>query len=113
MVVEGNLIGTDSSGASTLGNQSDGILVDAAASNNTIGGSVSGSGNVIAFNVGSGVQIGDDTSDDSTGNAILENSIYSNTSLGINLGSESSPSGNPVTNPSSARRQVRAGYRSR
>ena len=45
--------------------------------------------------------VGSDTTDDSTGNAILGNSIYANAELGIDLGDESSPTGTPTgTTPS-------------
>ncbi|HEV8060211.1 MAG TPA: DUF4214 domain-containing protein [Gemmataceae bacterium] len=48
-VIEGNYIGTDSSGSQRLGNNSNGIYLQGAV-NNTIGGSVSGAGNVISSN---------------------------------------------------------------
>ncbi len=87
-LIEGNLIGTDATGAAPLGsgaNQSEsGVLADEGASGNTIGGTVAGAGNVIAFNAGQGVWILDS---DETGDAILGNSIYSNTKLGIALSS--------------------------
>ncbi len=53
-VVLGNLIGTDSSGTSALGN-STGIFMTA--SGNTVGGTVSGSRNVISGNTGAGVAL--------------------------------------------------------
>jgi hypothetical protein len=80
-----------------IGNIVSGIVVEG----NLIGTGVGGSGNIIAFNGSNGVQVGDSTTDDSIGDAILENSIYSNTQLGINLGNESSPSGTPVGGPPS------------
>ena len=46
-VVLGNLIGTDKSGTLALGNVSDGILIDAGARANTVGGTAAGSANVI------------------------------------------------------------------
>ena len=69
-MVQGNFIGTNASGA-VLGN-SDGVLISDAP-NNTIGGTTSGSGNVIAFNTGAGVTV-----DTGTGNAIRQNSIFAN-----------------------------------
>ena len=99
--VAGNYIGVDSNDENPLPNRLDGILVHEGASNNTIGGTVAGAGNIIAFNDGTGVTVGMSTSDDSTGNAILKNAIYSNTGLGINLGGESSPAGTPVGTPAS------------
>jgi hypothetical protein len=59
-----------------------------AASNNTIGGGAAGAGNVIRFNLGSGIFV-DDSLGATAGNAILANSISSNSALGIDL----SPSG--------------------
>ena len=63
--------------------------VDDLALNNTIGGTVAGAGNIIAFNIGIGVQVGVNPTDDSTGNAILGNSIFANGTLGIGLGGNS------------------------
>ena len=54
-VVQGNFIGTDANGAN-LGNTGDGVTIDNA-SNNTIGGTASGAGNMIAFNTGAGVTV--------------------------------------------------------
>jgi hypothetical protein len=89
VLVEGNKIGTDASGwTDALGNSLDGIRIDSGASNNTIGGTVAGAGNIIAFNAGNGVTVGDDASDASTGNAILGNAIYANSQLGIDLGND-------------------------
>ena len=87
-VVEGNKIGTDATGTLSLGNAYDGVRIDAGASNNTIGGTVAGAGNIIAFNGGNGVTVGDDATDASTGDAILENAIFANTQLGIDLGND-------------------------
>ena len=51
----GNSIGTNSDGADLLGNSGDGVAIDTGASNNTIGGTLAGAGNTIAFNAGAGV----------------------------------------------------------
>src|SRR5712691_4869494 len=82
-VIQGNLIGTQANGTSALGNTGHGIFVGngATANNTTIGGTNAGEGNTIAFNGGDGVYVAA-----STGVAILGNSIYSNTGLGIDLG---------------------------
>jgi len=77
-LVQGNFIGTDAAGTGALGNSAHGVRVSSA-SNNTIGGA--GAGNVIAFNGGDGVFIAS-----GTGNRIQQNSIFSNTGLGIDLG---------------------------
>ena len=79
-LVEGNLIGTDITGKAPLGNEVNGVIVSNDASANTIGGTVSGAGNTIAFNVLAGVRV-----ESGTGDSILTNSIYSNGQLGINL----------------------------
>jgi parallel beta-helix repeat protein len=54
--VQGNLIGTDKTGASSLGNGAAGVRI-AGSSNNLVGGSASGSANVISGNHQDGVNI--------------------------------------------------------
>ena len=72
-----------------------GISAFYGASYNTIGGTASGAGNVIANNqTRPGVNIGASDYDDCTGNEILSNSIYNNGMLGINLGFSTSPTQN-------------------
>jgi len=75
-VVQGNYIGTDITGQAPLANETDGVVIDMNASGNTIGGTVSGAGNTIAFNVLAGVSV-----ESGTGDSILSNSIYSNGQL--------------------------------
>ena len=58
-VVQGNVIGTDLTGTLDLGNSSGGIEVDSGASDNTIGGTNAGAGNLITNNGGPGVVVGD------------------------------------------------------
>jgi len=55
-LVQGNLIGTDATGTKPLANL-DGVFVSSGAFNNTIGGVVAGSGNVIAASVNYGVAL--------------------------------------------------------
>ncbi|MCA9216843.1 MAG: hypothetical protein KDB27_27425, partial [Planctomycetales bacterium] len=55
--IEGNIIGTDSSGLTDLGNGSDGIAVLGTSSENIIGKPEANSGNLIAFNAGAGIRI--------------------------------------------------------
>jgi CSLREA domain-containing protein len=85
-IVQGNFIGTDITGMADLGNNVGvRILPDEqaiGARDNTIGGTATGAGNRIAFNRAGGVSV---SGDDSTGNSILANSIFSNTGLGIDL----------------------------
>jgi titin len=61
-VVQGNLIGTDVTGTQPLGNGGNGITLTTLSGSggvgiNTIGGTASGAGNVIAANTGSGVYL--------------------------------------------------------
>jgi hypothetical protein len=77
--VQGNFIGAAADGVTALGNTHDGVNIFIS-DNNTIGGTDSGEGNVIAFNGEAGVrsQIG-------MNNPIEGNSIFSNGTLGIDL----------------------------
>jgi CSLREA domain-containing protein len=86
-VVEGNYIGVAADGTAALGNGTVGVQVGIKAfdgtifgSNNRIGGTATGAGNLIAYNGGPGVNVSD-----STGNAIEGNSITGNSTLGIGL----------------------------
>ena len=80
--VQGNFIGTAVDGLSPVGNAS-GVGILNASDTNTIGGTVSGSGNLIAFNLGNGVLV--NQSSLAINNAILGNAIVSNADLGISL----------------------------
>ena len=79
--VQGNFIGTDTSGTIDLGNGQHGVAVISSASNTTVGGIADGAGNIIAFNTADGVMI-----TGGTGNSVLRNAIYANGDLGIDLG---------------------------
>ncbi|MFB2968826.1 DUF4347 domain-containing protein, partial [Aerosakkonema sp. BLCC-F183] len=83
--VLGNYIGTKADGTSSLGNSSHGIAIFSNAANNAIGSTTAGAGNTIAFSSADGVSI---QTSAGTGNAILGNSIFSNTGLGIDLGND-------------------------
>ncbi len=80
-VIEGNQIGSGAVGQTVFGNLGDGVHIEFSPGN-TIGGTNGGAGNTIAFNMGSGVAIGDATGF-APGNAILGNSIFDNDQLGI------------------------------
>jgi len=80
--VQGNFIGTQSDGASPLGNGSNGVFLNFVGGN-TVGGTAGGAGNTIAFNGGDGVLVVTGTA-----NAISSNAVFSNTGLGINLESD-------------------------
>jgi trimeric autotransporter adhesin len=82
--VMGNLIGTSKDGSSPLGNDRAGVSAGGS-SNNVIGGADAAAANTIAFNGKQGVLIGDD---ETTGNRILGNSVFSNGFLGIDLGND-------------------------
>jgi hypothetical protein len=100
-VIQGNWIGTDTTGTLNLGNAVAGIRIgntSAPASNNLIGGTAAGAGNVIAFNTTSGVAIDQNLSGASVANAVLGNQIYANTGLGIDVDdSYANPSSPGVT----------------
>ena len=80
-VIQGNCIGTEVDCVSPLPNASDGIQIGFSASDETIGGTAPGEGNVIAFNA-VGINMGSGER-----NAIRGNAIFSNDGLGIDLGS--------------------------
>lgn len=84
-LVQGNYLGTDASGAAALGNTF-GVAIQNGATNNTVGGTAAGAGNVIAFNLRGVIVQSAAGVAAPTGNAILGNSIFSNSSLGIDLG---------------------------
>jgi hypothetical protein len=82
VVIQGNKIGTDSSGTVAIGNATTGINVVGSPSSGLIGGTAAGQGNLIAFNGTQGVSI----ANGNNGWSILGNSIHSNLGLGISLG---------------------------
>ncbi len=91
-LIQANLIGTDNTGSDAIGNGT-GILIDGGSSDNTIGGTASGAGNIIAFSAipagsMSSYATGDGVDLDATagaGNEIRLNAIFSNTEMGIDL----------------------------
>jgi hypothetical protein len=95
-LIQGNIIGADTTGIQPLGNLG-GVQINGPG--NTVGGTASGAGNIIAFNGTMcaspndiGVAIIGDAS--TTNNAILGNSIFSNGGLGIDLiGNDTGPCG--------------------
>jgi len=80
--VSGNYIGTDATGLIDRGNSQDGVYIEGGAEDNTIGGDTPGESNIIAFNDLDGVDVNGAAT---TGNTITQNSIHSNTFLGIDL----------------------------
>lgn len=93
--VLGNLIGTEDTGTTNLGNFAAGILITLNARFNFIGGTNSGAGNRIAFCASDGIWV-----QTGTNNAIRGNNIWSNTALGVDLdtdGITANDSGDPDT----------------
>ncbi len=107
-LVEGNYIGVDASGNTALGNQGDGVFVGG--SNNTVGGSATGAGNVISGNTQNGVEIAGDAATnlvagnmigtDSSGTIALGNSL-----AGVAISSVGTP-GNTVGGTTTAARNL-------
>jgi hypothetical protein len=81
-VIQGNTIGLNAARSAALPNVTRGVQF-ASSSGNLLGGTVAGAGNIIASNGNVGVVVNGTTP---SGNAILSNSIYANTGLGIDLG---------------------------
>jgi titin len=71
-LIQGNLIGTDATGTAALGNANDGVRLAGGASNNSIGGTADGAGNVISANGRYGVEF---TGAGTTGNEVHGNVI--------------------------------------
>jgi parallel beta-helix repeat protein len=78
--VEGNFIGTDSTGMTAEPNLGDGVGL-AGASGNTIGDTVSGAGNLISGNLGSGIRL----NGEAASNAVLGNFIGTDESGNVEL----------------------------
>ncbi len=87
--IQANFIGTDVTGTIALGNAADGIFfaatipsgssagpTNAGPTNNTVGGSIPGTGNLISGNLGNGIEI--------SGNGTTQDTIQGN-SIGTNL----------------------------
>ena len=80
-VIKGNYIGVGSNGSTLLGNGGAGIYI--AASDVKVGGKSAGDANIIAGNGGGGIVVAS-----GNGNLFYQNSIHSNTGLGIDLGND-------------------------
>jgi hypothetical protein len=81
-LVQGNVIGADHTGTNALGNGYANVFLQLGATNNVIGGTGAGAGNVIAFSGGPGVLL---LNANTTNNTIRGNSIFTNGFLGINF----------------------------
>jgi len=82
-VVEGNFIGTNLNGNAVLANSGNGVLISSGASNNTIGGSATGAGNLISGNTHDGVELtgnsnvaeGNYIGTDESGNTLIRGTV--------------------------------------
>jgi hypothetical protein len=81
-VVQGNFIGTDTTGLLDLGNTNYGVIIENTSVGNTIGGTGIGETNTIAFNGRDGILVIGASSDS---NVFSGNSIYSNGEMGIDI----------------------------
>ena len=86
-LVAGNFIGTDITGTLTLGNSLSGVVINDA-SGNTVGGTTSGSRNLISANIESGVLIESDGLQPAANNLIEGNDIGTDISGNHALGNE-------------------------
>jgi parallel beta-helix repeat protein len=107
-VLQGNFIGTIVGGGGALGNGLHGIEISVDAVANVIGARVGepvgNRGNVIAFNGGNGVAVGNTAVGlglASVGNTIRGNAIYANSLLGIDLGGNGATLNDPLDPDSS------------
>ena len=87
-LVQGNEIGPSVTGSAPLGGGSvsgadSGITISFGASNNTIGGSAVGAGNLIVDNPAAGITYFNPAGTSTTGNQIVSNSITSNGAAGV------------------------------
>jgi trimeric autotransporter adhesin len=84
--VQGNLMGTQKDGTTTIGGAQNGVFSESP--NNTIGGANPDTHNVIAFSIADGVEVVLSSAVSVSSNRILGNSIFSNGELGIDLGGD-------------------------
>jgi CSLREA domain-containing protein len=94
--IQGNLIGTNATGTAALGNNIRGVIVTNVASNNRIGGTAAGEGNLISGNTGVGVGIYGNNNQilgNKIGTNLAGTAALPNTTQGINI---SDGSGNIV-----------------
>ena len=80
--IQGNRIGVGINGEA-LGNSGPGIMSYGGSKNHQIGGTETGQGNIIAYNLIGGIRLA--ANNDNTQNIISANSIYANGNLGIDL----------------------------
>lgn len=92
--IQGNYIGVGPDGVTAMGNRGHGVLINHS-SDNWIGGTTAGEGNIIGYNGADGqhdgVVVTSDFVYEATNNRILHNSIYANggdAGIGIDLGDD-------------------------
>ena len=88
--IQGNYIGTDSTGTIAIPNHGNGVTLTSGATNNTIGGTQPGAGNLIAYNAQNGVSIDPASGTNNNGapgvaNNTIANTILSNTGAGVRV----------------------------
>ena len=83
--MQGNLIGTDPSETKALGNSDNGVRFVYGGVDDTIGGTIAGASNIIAFNASNGVSVELNVVSPNIDTAILGNAIFSNGGLGISV----------------------------
>jgi hypothetical protein len=84
--VQGNLMGTQKHGTTSIGGAQNGVFSESP--NNIVGGARPEAHNVIAFSIDDGVEVVGSSALSVTSNRILGNSIFSNGGLGIDLGGD-------------------------
>lgn len=88
----GNRIGTDASGTEDIDNGTAGIAIIGSASDNFVGSTDPGGGNVIAHNGRRGITL---TVNAGSGNAIRSSSFFDNQGVGIELGNDGATPNDP------------------
>ena len=84
-LIQGNFIGTDSSGTVAIGNHGNGVVITGGSSN-TIGGTTAAAGNVIAANLARGVFISGSSSAPAANNVVDGNEIGTDLTATVSLG---------------------------
>ena len=92
-MITDNFLGTDVNGTAAGPGNGTGVLIDNSASNNTIGGTGAGAGNVISGNSGDGIEIGFPSAGSGDGNLVLGNKIGTNAAGTAALGNGTPGSG--------------------
>lgn len=83
--IQANVIGAQSNGAGAVPNGGAGVSLLSEAIETLVGGAGAGEGNLVAHNAEAGVEVAGGVTP-ATANAVLGNSIFSNTGLAIDLG---------------------------